>query len=110
MFDKLKNALLSVGVPVSRYFASQQPNQYIVWAEDGQADSLQADNAMVAQALTGTADYFTKTEDDPNFHKIQKALNASGVAWRLASIQHEDETGYIHYEWVWEVTNGENDF
>lgn len=109
MFEKLRNALMSVGVPVSRYFASEKPNQYIVWAEDGQADSLSGDNQMVAQTITGTVDYFTKTEDDPVFRKIQKALNSCDVSWRLSSIQYEEDTEFIHFEWVWEVTNGEDD-
>ena len=31
------------------------------------------------------------------------ALDAAGIAWYLNSIQYEEDTGLIHYEWVWEV-------
>jgi len=100
--DAMPNALLTVGVPVSRYKAVECPDKYIVWAEDNQADSIWADGKMQEQAIEGTVDYFTKTEDDPNVDKIQQALN--GVcSWRLNSVQYEDDTRYIHYEWTWQV-------
>jgi len=93
--DDIKTALLTVGVPVSHYAAFEQSDKYIVWAEDNQAD-------LQEQAIEGTIDYFTKTENDPNVKKIQDALN--GVcSWRLNSIQYEDETKLIHYEWTWEI-------
>ena len=52
--------------------------------------------------VQGTIDYFTKTEYDSNVKLIQEKLNYIDVAWRLNSIQHEEDTGYIHYEWVFE--------
>lgn len=100
--DEIKAALLTVGVPVSRYAAFEQPDKYIVWAEDNQAASVWADGEMQSQAIEGTVDYFTKTENDPNVEKIQDALN--GVcSWRLNSIQYEDDTRFVHYEWVWGI-------
>lgn len=101
--DVIKNALLTVTQKVSHYTAPQNvTGPYIVWAEDGQADEVWADNRMQHQVIQGTADYFTKTENDPNVGKIQDALN-DVCSWRLNSIQYEEDTGYIHYEWVWEV-------
>jgi len=101
--DDLKNALLTVTDNVGHYEAFKKDDQYIVWAEDGQAAAGYYDNHMASQAITGTVDYFTKMENDPNFGKIQKALNSIDIAWRLNSIQNETETGYIHYEWVFEL-------
>ena len=101
-FDELKKALLSVGVPVSHYKAAKQTDKYIVWAEDGQADSLWTDNKMCRQTIQGTVDYYTKSEYDPNVEAVQAALD-SAASWRLNSVQYEDDTGYIHWEWVWEV-------
>jgi hypothetical protein len=34
---------------------------------------------------------------------IQAALNSLRIPWRLNSVQYEDETNLIHYEWTWEV-------
>jgi len=101
--ELVETALLTVGVPVSHYFAAKQPDQYIVWAEDSQGDSLYADGRMQEQVIQGTIDYFTKTENDTNVQKIQDALNDAEISFRLNSIQYEDDTKYIHYEWVFEV-------
>ena len=35
--------------------------------------------------------------------QIPTALDQIGAAWYLNSVQYEEETGLIHYEWVWEV-------
>jgi hypothetical protein len=101
--DLLLTVFSSLGVPVFHYYATQQSDKYIVWAEDGEADSTSGDNKKIDQVLQGTIDYFTKTEFDPNFQVIQEKLNSAEISWRLNSIQYEEDTGYIHYEWVWEL-------
>lgn len=90
---------------VSRYNAQGKSDQYAVWAEDGEGTSVEADNKKVEQTFTGTIDYFTRSENDPNVQKIQDALSERGISFFLSSIQIEDETepSYIHYEWIWEV-------
>lgn len=102
---KLRDMLLTIGVPVSHYEAQNEKGNYIVWAEEGQGTSFNADDSMEAQTLQGTIDYFTKIEFDPVVILIQEKLNAADIAWRLNSVQHERDTGYIHYEWIWEVEN-----
>lgn len=100
----LRDALLTLHIPVHHFFAhKEKANQYIVWAEDGEAGAGHADNKKTNQVIQGTIDYFTKTEFDGNVKLIQEKLNSLDIAWRLNSIQHEDDTGYIHYEWVWEL-------
>lgn len=99
----LRDLLLTIGVDVFHYYATQQSDKYIVWAEDGEADSTNGDNQKTDQVLQGTIDYFTKAEFDPNFELIQEKLNSAEISWRLNSIQREEDTGYIHYEWVWEL-------
>lgn len=99
----IRDASLEVIPDVFHYNALAKPDKYIVWAEDGEAGSLNADDQKTDQVLQGTIDYFTKTEYDPNFKLIQSKLNSIDVTWRLNSVQYEEETGYIHYEWVWEM-------
>lgn len=99
----IKNALLTVTSNARHFDATGMTGNYIVWAEDGQADSVWADGQMKEQATTGTIDYYTKVEYDPNFQKIQDALGEIGISYRLNSIQYEILTKYIHTEWVWEV-------
>ena len=48
-------------------------------------------------------DYFTQTEYDPNIDKVQQALNSVCSNWILNSVQYEDDTKLIHYEWRFTV-------
>ena len=99
----LKAALLTVTSNCRHFDATGLTGNYIVWAEDGQADSVWADGRMKEQTITGTIDYYTKTEYDVNFSAIQAALDGIGISYRLNSIQYEEITHYIHTEWVWEM-------
>lgn len=106
MLSKLrvvKEALLKVSDDVHHYEAMTKSDQYIVWAEDSEGDSLQTDNKKAEYSIQGTIDYFTKQDMDETVDRIYEALTEAGIAFSLNSTQYEEETGYIHYEWVWEV-------
>jgi len=106
---RLGDLLKTIGPPVFHYSPGDEDerenlDQYIVWAEDGEGGSIHADDSKTEQSIQGTIDYFTRDEFDPIFNLIQEKLNsADDIAWRLNSIQYEEDTGYIHYEWVWEM-------
>ena len=111
MQDKLKiipEILLTVTDKVYHYEAMHVSDKYIVWAEDSEGSSLEADNYKAEQSIQGTIDYFTKEEFDENVDKIQEALTVSCISFYLNSVQYEsaDDSGsnLIHYEWVWEVS------
>lgn len=95
---------MKVSDNVSHYEAMNKTDKYIVWAEDSESSSLNADNKKEIQAIQGTIDYFTKKDNDTVVNEIQEALKAEKVSFYLNSVQYEEETGYIHYEWVWEVS------
>lgn len=101
--NELENALLAVTPAVYHFHALKPPVPYVVWAEDGQGDVVFANGRLKNQVITGTVDLYT---DDPEntalFTGIQEALDQV-CAWRLNSIQHEDDTGLTHYEWAWEA-------
>ena len=105
----LKDLLLEIyneyGIPVYHYFKVGTEDKYIVWAEDGEGSSIHADDRKENQSIQGTIDYFTKTEYDPIVQLIQDKLNSADISWRLNSVQHEYDTGYIHYEWIFEIDN-----
>ncbi len=101
--DKIKEALLQVDVEVFHYYALHPSDRYVVWAEDGEGTELVADNRKIGQVLSGTIDFFTKTEQDPAREEIQRALGDAEISYSLNSVQYEEETGYIHYEWRLEV-------
>ena len=101
--EQVKEALLTVTDNVGHYEALSQTDKYIIWAEDGEGSSIEGDNYKQEQSIQGTIDYYTKDEDDPNVEGIQTALKAARISFYLNSVQYEDETQYIHYEWVFEV-------
>lgn len=101
-YDVIPNAILPVIPNLSRYEAVKKKPPYAVWAEDD-ASGLKANNRTVERAFSGTLDFFTLKENDPLVQSIETALNGASCAWYLNSIQHEEETKYIHYEWVWSV-------
>lgn len=98
----LKDALLKVTDKVFHFEAHEQSDQYIVWSEDGALPTY-ADNKSLTKIITGTIDYFTKKENDIQIWEIEQVLNDLKIAHKLNSIQHEKDTGFIHYEWTWEM-------
>jgi len=107
--DTTLKALPGMTEKVSHLEAFKKDGNYIVWAEEGQdGDTFIADDAPLLQSLVGTVDYYTLTERDTMVSKIQRALTGAGIGWELNSIQHETETGYIHYEWVWTIGSDPN--
>lgn len=110
MQSKLKSireVLKKITDNVWHYEAMDQPDKYIVWAEDSEGNSVEGDNKKINQSIRGTIDYFTKEEFDQNVDKIQEALREKGISFYLNSVQNESEydsgSGYVHYEWVFEV-------
>ena len=111
MRSKLKivpELLCQVTDNVSHYHEMKQTDKYIVWAEDSEGSSVEGDDHKINQSIQGTIDYFTMEEFDSNVDKIQDLLKSACISFYLNSVQYEsrDESGagYIHYEWVFEVT------
>lgn len=77
-------------------------DRYFVWQEDGSNDLI-ADGIHAEKAMTGTTDLFTRIEFDPWREQFEQSLDKHGICWGLESIQFEQDTGYWHYEWSWEV-------
>lgn len=103
--EPVRTACLSVTENVGHYEAMEKTDKYCVWAESGEQSSQQADNAKTGQAVEGTIDYFTTDDDDDAPDRFQAAFNAAGFAWILNSVQYEEETRYIHYEWIFRIEN-----
>lgn len=99
--EKIIAVHLSVTDQVS-HAEHMKSDRYFVWQEDG-ANDLEADGLHVERAITGSTDLFTKQEFDPWKEQFEAAMEASGLLWSYNSFQYEEETGYYHYEWYWEV-------
>ena len=88
---------------VGHYEYFGDSDTYCVWAEDREYSSVEGDNYKLEQAIQGSIDLFTKEEFSPFFDAIQNALKSARISFYLNSTQYEDETQFIHYEWIWSV-------
>lgn len=102
--EQVKNALAGIsGLEGGHYEYHGTSDTYCVWAEDMEQSATSADNYKREQAVQGTIDLYTKKEFDPFVDSIQDALNDARISFYLNSVQYEDETELIHYEWVFAV-------
>lgn len=77
--------------------------RYFVWMEDGRND-FEAGDRHVEKVVEGTTDLYTKQEFDPWAAALEAALEADGtIAWHKNSTQYEEDTGFFHHEWVWQL-------
>lgn len=104
-YDKIIRAHVAVTNDVS-HFERLNSDRYFVWQEDGQTD-LSAENQHAEKSVSGSTDLFTKLEFDPWKSAFERSLTRFGINWSLNSIQYEEDTGFIHYEWVWDVRGTE---
>lgn len=101
--DDLISALAATELPFAHFGWSHAPaGDYGVYAEDG-ANDLIAGNAHAERVVEGTVDWFTRDDTLAAKATIETALTSAGCAWYLNSIQFEDDTGYIHIEWVFQT-------
>lgn len=107
--ENLRDVLRGVSENIGHYEAVDTSQPYGVWMEDGEYSSLDVDNYKAGQTVEGTIDWFTKDQDDSVLEAIPNALNRARIGWRLNSVQYEDETGYIHYEWLFRVRQSYGD-
>ena len=100
--EKIINAHRLVTDSVMHY-EKLKSDRYFVWQEDGE-NILSANDRRKETAVSGTTDLFTKIELDPWKAEIEAAFDFYGIVWALNSVQYEEETEFIHYEWTWQVS------
>lgn len=108
LLDGLKAALTETGFNFV-FAAWRRPpddGDYGVYFLDGQAALNTGAGAASEKMLTGYIDYYTKDPSETPKNTIETALHGTGCYWQLESVQFEDETGYIHYEWSFTDTTG----
>ncbi|HIT34779.1 MAG TPA: hypothetical protein IAC31_09195 [Candidatus Faecousia intestinigallinarum] len=98
----LGEALAAVVPNTYHYWRPRLQPPFCVWAEDS-GNAFCGNNRVAEQAIHGTVDYFTLEEYDQTVERIQEALNTQPIGWALNSVQFEEETNLIHWEWSWEM-------
>ena len=77
--------------------------RYFVWMEDSRND-FEAGNLHAEKVVEGTTDLFSKLEFDPWADAFEAALDSDAyISWYKNSIQYDEDTGFFHHEWVWQV-------
>lgn len=103
MLDKLRQALAALTERSYHYFAEPGTTPpYLVWAEDSDND-LTANDIHAERCLEGSVDLYTKSEGDELIEAVPSALEEIGAAYYLNSVQYEEDTGLLHFEWIWQV-------
>lgn len=100
-YERIVKAHLAVTDAVS-HSERQTSDRYFVWQEDGSHD-LAAGGIHAERAMTGRTDLFTKLEFDPWADALGESFSSLGIAWSLVSVEYEEETGFYHWSWDWEV-------
>ena len=106
-FDELIAALESTDIPFAEggwMEADDLREDYGVYALDGRRDMI-SDGRHSEKMLEGTVDFFCRSSrGDDKADLIEAAMDSIGCPWRLEYGPHyEEETGYTHWEWVFNV-------
>lgn len=100
--SSLLTALNATGYSFAHYgwsrTAKELDTDHGVVSESGGEDFI-ANGVHLERGTTGTVDYFTRDHSDTPRSTIEAVLNEYCV-WQLNSVQIEEDTGYIHYEWM----------
>lgn len=99
----LVDALDATGLKFAHFGWSKAPSgDYGVYAEE-HGVQLRADNSAAERVTQLTVDYFTRDASGTPRETIEDALNACVCAWSLNNVMFENDTGFIHYEWLVQI-------
>ena len=96
--------LNSTGIPFAAYRWDHRPDDapYGTAQLEGGADTVPGDDGIVCQGIRASVDLYAPSASTLWPAQVQSVLN--GVfAWRLNSVQYEDDTRLVHYEWIIEM-------
>lgn len=101
--NELINALAATGYQFAHYGWSHAPEgDYGVYAEESGNDFI-ADDVHSERGTTGYINFFTRDDSGLPRNTIEQALKNLNAQWMLNTIQFEEDTGYIHYEWEFSI-------
>lgn len=101
-YENIIAAHIAVTDQVSHSERIKDSDRYFVWQEDG-ANDLEANNGHGESIVTGSTDLFTKMEFDPWAEALGRELSRRNIAWNKTAVDYEEDTGFYHHSWDWEV-------
>ena len=103
MFNALAAALAEANLNFAHYAWSEAPSgDYGTYAEDSGNDFV-ADEIHAERGTDCWLNYFTRDDSGVPRTTIEGILNGLGIPWYLNTVQYENDTGYIHYEWGFSI-------
>lgn len=101
--NELVTALTATGYQFAHFAWAHAPSgTYGTYSEDSE-NRLAGNDKTAENALVVYVNLFTKDDTQTPRTTIENALDGIPCAWYLNTVQFEQETGYIHFEWVCEV-------
>lgn len=83
-------------------WASAPTGSYGVYGQYG-ADQFEANNRYGESLIRADVDWYTRTDDEVEKDAIEACFkelqDSNAFAWYLNTVQYEEDTGFIHYEW-----------
>ena len=99
MFNDLITALENTGYQFAHFAWSSAPDgDYGIYAEYSGADFI-ADDQHTERGTVCYVSYYTRDDSVTPRTTIENVFNSLGIPWYLNTVQYENDTGYIHYEW-----------
>lgn len=101
----------AITLPVAEDEWNTRPDteSYGIISLDMEADAMCGDDGKLISSYEGSMDLFSHARNGAGWVElITGALKTNcGPCWSLNSHQYERETGMFHWEWVFEVQDGE---
>lgn len=96
-------ALQATGFQFAHFAWSKAPEGDYGTYSEYSGEDLVADGKHIERGTVGYINYFTRDDSETPRTTIEEALNSINIQWNLNSVQYENDTGYIHYEWEFGV-------
>ena len=107
MLDGLMTALAETLIPFVFMAWDHAPDDLYGVVTLSDQTALSTDENAASETLPeGYIDVFTRSADLDEKQAVEDCLRGLGIWFALESVQYEDDTRYIHFEWRWKDTNG----
>lgn len=105
MYEQLVNDLTATGIPFAEYqWATRPASDFGVVQLERSVDTVEGDGEIQERAYEGSVDLYMRGRDKNKIAAVEEALRANcGGAFTLSAVLYEEETGLLHYEWVFQV-------
>lgn len=92
--------LNELSIPVYNEFGQKEKYPYVVWRENGSANSFFSDNTIQKQSISYTVELYTRKEFDPLFNDVQMLFKKHELSFNYYGKNYSHETRADRYTWL----------